>query len=134
MDYPVRFGEESVGKVQVSRQGLYYHVVCRCALTGNTMYRLEAFSGEKRVDLGILVPMDFGFGLQTKFPVSRLGEGALQFCIRLKHETAPGRHFVPIIPEEPFSYLERLKDAFLDIQDGKKGASLPEARKERFPG
>lgn len=128
MDYPVRFGEQSVGSARVSRQGLYYHVECRCALTGDTMYRLEASVGEKRVDLGILVPMDSGFGLQTKFPVSRLGEGELQFCIRPKQEAAPGRHFVPIIPEEPFSYLERLKDAFLEIQNGKKGASIPKSR------
>ena len=34
--------------------------------------------------------------------------------------------FVPIKPEEPFRYLERLKDAFLEIQEGKKGASLPQ--------
>ena len=129
MDYPVRFGEASVGKAQVTRQGLYYHVSCRCRLSGEGMYRLEVSSGEKRVNLGILVPMDFGFGLQTQFPVSRVGEGELNFCLRPRHEEPVGRHFVPIIPEEPFSYLERLKDAFLEIQNGKKGASIPESRK-----
>lgn len=129
MDYPVCFGEGAVGKAQVTRQGLYYHVSCRCRLSGEGMYRLEVSSGEKRVNLGILVPMDFGFGLQSQFPVSRVGEGELHFCLRPRHEEPVGRQFVPIIPEEPFSYLERLKDAFLEIQNGKKGASIPEPRK-----
>lgn len=129
MDYPVCFGEGSVGKAQVTRQGLYYHVSCRCRLSGEGMYRLEVSSGEKRVNLGILVPMDAGFGLQSQFPVSRVGEGELHFCLRPRHEEQVGRQFVPIIPEEPFSYLERLKDAFLEIQNGKKGASIPEPRK-----
>ena len=129
MDYPVCFGEGSVGKAQVTRQGLYYHVSCRCRLSGEEMYRLEVSSGEKRVNLGILVPMDAGFGLQSQFPVSRVGEGELHFCLRPRHEEPVGRQFVPIIPEEPFSYLERLKDAFLEIQNGKKGASIPEPRK-----
>ena len=93
------------------------------------MCRLEAFLGESRVDLGILVPMGAGFGLETRFPVSRVGEGALQFRIRPKGEAVSSRHFVPIIPEEPFSYLERLKDAFLELQNGKKGASLPKPQK-----
>lgn len=126
MDYAVRFGEEPVGKVQVTREGLYYHVICRCRLSGEGMYRLEAASGEKRVNLGILVPEDNGFGIKTRFPVSRIGEGELTFCLRPKHEQLGGRHFVPIIPEEPFSYLERLKDAFLETQNGKKGISLPD--------
>ena len=129
MDYAVHFGDDTVGKAQVTRQGLYYHVVCRCSLSGQVMYCLEASTGEKRVNLGILVPQETGFGLETRFPVSRVGEGELHFCLRPRHEEPVGRQFVPIIPEEPFSYLERLKDAFLEIQNGKKGASIPEPRK-----
>ncbi|MDD6966611.1 MAG: hypothetical protein SO355_08220 [Candidatus Faecousia sp.] len=128
MDYAVHFGDDTVGKAQVTRQGLYYHVVCRCSLSGQVMYCLEASTGEKRVNLGILVPQETGFGLETRFPVSRVGEGELSFRLRPRHDELGGRSFVPITPEEPFAYLERLKEAFLEIQNGKKGASIPKSR------
>ena len=38
--------------------------------------------------------------------------------------------FVPIRPEEPFRYLEQLKDAFLETQEGRKGAVLPPKQEE----
>ena len=115
MDYAVRFGDKTVGKAQVTVEGLYYHVVCRCKLTGEVMVRLEAACGDKRENLGILIPGENGFELDTRFPISRLLP---------RHDPLAGRVFVPITPEEPFAYLERLKTAFLEIQEGKKGASL----------
>ena len=39
-NYGVYFGNRPVGKVQVTRQGLYYHFLCRCELTGDVMCRL----------------------------------------------------------------------------------------------
>ena len=126
MDYAVRFGDKTVGKAQVTVEGLYYHVVCRCNLSGEVMVRLEVFCGDKRENLGILVPGKNGFGLDTRFPISRVGKGELSFRLLPRHDTLQGRVFVPITPEEPFAYLERLKTAFLEIQEGKKGASLPQ--------
>ena len=128
MDYGISFGEKIVGRAQAERQGLYYHVTCLCGLSGEVMHRLEGSCGEKRADLGILVPMEQGFGLDTRFPVSRVGEGELSFRLRPRHDELGGRSFVPITPEEPFAYLERLKEAFLEIQNGKKGASIPKSR------
>lgn len=125
MDYGVYFGDKSVGKAQVTEQGLYYHVVCRCSLSGEVMYRLEVSCEEKRENLGVLVPCESGFGLDTRFPISRVGRGELSFRLLPRHDPLQGRLFVPITPEEPFAYLSRLKDAFLEIQEGKKGASIP---------
>ena len=124
-NYAVSLGGKPVGRAQVTRQGLYYRVVCRCSLSGEVMYRLECACRERRTNLGILVPCESGFGLETRFPVSRVGEGKLTFTLQPKHDPLTGRSFVPIAPEEPFAYLARLKDAFLEIQDGKKGASIP---------
>ena len=81
--------------------------------------------GEKRENLGVLVPGENGFGLDTRFPISRVGRGVLSFRLLPRHDPLQGRLFVPITPEEPFAYLSRLKDAFLEIQEGKKGASIP---------
>ena len=69
--------------------------------------------------------MDAGFGVDTRFPVSRVGEGRLSFSLLPKHDPLGGRCFVPLCPEEPFGYLERLKDAFLETREGQMGASIP---------
>ena len=125
MDYAVTLHGTQVGKAQAEKQGLYYRVVCRCNLSGEVMYQLECGTGEKKTNLGSLVPMENGFGLNTRFPVSRIGEGTLTFTLLPRHESMEERTFVPIHPEEPFEYLERLKDAFLEVKDGEPGASLP---------
>lgn len=89
------------------------------------MYRLQCSTENKSTNLGILVPMENGFGLDTRFPISRLGEGTLSFSLLPRHEPMEERTFVPIHPEEPFEYLERLNEAFLETKDGQLGASLP---------
>ena len=55
MDYEVTLAGKPTGKAQAEKQGLYYHVVCRCRLSGDVMYRLECSVGEKKTNLGILV-------------------------------------------------------------------------------
>lgn len=125
-DYEVTLGGKRVGKLQLERQGLYYRVICRCNLSGEVMYRLEASGERGRTNLGILIPCESGFGLETRFPVSRIGVEKLDFTLQPKHDALGNRKFVPISPEEPFAYLSRLKDAFLEIQQGQMGASIPQ--------
>ena len=121
MEQELFFGDRSVGRVLVERQGLYYVFRCRCTLSGETAFRLFASCGEKQEDLGVLVPMGDSFGLDTRRPVKRLGEGVLSFRLVSKHD-APRTHFAPISPEEPFAYLQRLKDAYLETRNGQPGA------------
>ena len=124
-NYAVNLGQTPIGKAQVIRQGLYYRVICRCRLTGEVMYRLIVRGGGHEENLGVLIPMGGGFGLETKLPVKKMGEGELSFCVLPKHPELKGR-FVPIFPEEPFSYISRLKDAYLEVRDGQTGVVLPE--------
>ncbi len=123
--YGVFFGKDQAGKVQVLRQGLYYRFICRCQLSGDVVCRLYASCNGKRESLGVLVPMEGGFGLDTKIPAKRLGEGQLSFLLIPKHEPCQGQ-FIPIYPEEPFSYIERLKEAYLARKDGQVGILLRE--------
>lgn len=118
--YGVHFGNQLAGKVTVQRQGLYYRFSCRCRMTGETVCRLRVVCGDKQENLGILVPMDGGFGLDTKLPAKRLGEGQPEFTLIPKHERSGGT-FVPIYPEEPFAYIARLKDAYLVRKNGSVG-------------
>ncbi len=120
--YPVYFGDGEVGKVQVSREGLYYRFSCRCILSGNVVCRLRVDCGGKRESLGVVVPMGEGFGLDTRVPVKRIGEGTPRFSLGAKTESRG--EFIPLSPEEPFAYLERLKESFLEIRNGQAGVVL----------
>lgn len=124
-NYGVYFGNQPAGKVQVLRQGLYYRFICRCKLTGEVMCRLCVACGGQRESLGVVVPMDGGFGLDTKLPAKRLGEGKPEFTLVPKHEVSQGT-FVPIYPEEPFAYIERLKESYLTRKNGQVGIMLRE--------
>ena len=126
--YDVRIGDRTVGNVEVVKQGLYYRFICRCQLTGEVVCRLYVSCGGKRENLGVVVPMDSGFGMDTRVPVKRIGEGNPEFTLIPKHE-APTGQFVPIIPEEPFSYIERLKTSFLVRKYGEIGILVPEDQK-----
>ena len=123
MDYEVFFGKDKAGKVQVLREGLYYRFFCRCQLSGDVVCRLLVRCGEKQENLGVVVPMGDGFGLEKKVPVKHLGEENMEFFLMPKCDHIGGE-FVPIYPEEPFSYIARLKDAFLARQNGQMGAVI----------
>ena len=74
MEQELTFGSKSIGRVWAERQGLYYVFRCRCRLSGEAAFRLLATCGKNQEDLGILVPIDGGFGLDTRRPVKQLGE------------------------------------------------------------
>ncbi|MBQ3194188.1 MAG: hypothetical protein IJB59_11570 [Oscillospiraceae bacterium] len=118
-NYGVYFGRQLAGKVQVIRQGLYYRFICRCTLSGDVICRLQVTCGNSRENLGVVIPMDGGFGLDTRIPVKRLDTGCMEFLLVPKKEEIVTT-FVPISPEEPFAYLTRIKNAYLV----KRGAQL----------
>lgn len=119
-NYSVFFGNSQCGKVSVQRQGLYWRFQCRCRLSSEILCRLQVDCGGVQENLGILVPMDGGFGLDKKIPVKRLGEGIPSFRIAPSGEGAR-REFVPICPEEPFAYITRLKESYLVRRNGQAG-------------
>ena len=123
-NYDVTLNAEPVGKVQVLKEGLYLRIHCRCHLDGDVC-RLLVHCGEREENLGILVPKDGQFVLDTKIPAKRLGQGSYHFTVVPKKAVLAGK-FIPISPEEPFAYIERLKEAHLVRRGGKMGILLPE--------
>lgn len=121
--YDVLFSGQPVGKVRVERQGLYYCFSSCCQLSGEVIHKLAVTCGEHTENLGILVPEGKVFVLRVKIPVKRVGEGELHFRILPRHRELTGK-FVPLSPEEPFRYLARLENAFLEVRDGKIGITL----------
>lgn len=124
-NYDVLLGDKPVGKAYVERKGLYYRIRCRCGLSGEVIYKVLVSCGGEQENLGILVPVGEEFGLDTRIPVKRLGEGSLSFRAMPRHSGLRGK-FVPISPEEPFRYIARLKDAFLETRNGQIGIVIKE--------
>lgn len=121
--YQITMRDKPVGKAQVSREGLYYRIRCRCDLSGETVCRILVRCGSREENLGILVPQDGAFALETRIPVKKIGEGMLAFSVVPRHR-APEAGFISLSPEEPFRYITRLKDAYLIKHNGKTGVVL----------
>lgn len=126
--YPVGFGQARVGKVEVRKQGLYYRFFCRCQISGDVVCRLVVSCGGKQENLGVVVPLEEGFGLEKTVPCKRLGEGEPEFQLVPRRERSMGT-FVPISPEEPFAYISRLKDAYFERRYGQPGVVIPDMKK-----
>ena len=121
--YSVMLNDQQAGKVSVRRQGLYYHFSCICCLNNDNIYRLVVCCGDRREKLGILVPHEGSFILNTKLPVKHIGEGTMTFHLTSNQNSASGI-FVPICPEEPFAYIDRLKRAYLKRRYGQLGVQI----------
>ncbi len=122
-NYEIYMGGQAVGIAQVRREGLYYRFQCRCKLTGEIMYRITVTVGDREESLGIPIPEKGEFCLDIRIPVKRFEKGEPTFRVLPKHEPMKG-HFVPICPDEPFVYLSRLKNAYLEVQKDRIGIVL----------
>lgn len=121
--YPIFLGQEQIGEAKVIRQGLYDQFFCRCKLSGEIVHRLVLKMGNQTENLGILVPNGAFFELTKKLPVSRVGKGPFRICAVPRH-TQLDERFIPLIPDEPFSYLHRLNGAYLAWRDGQIGVII----------
>lgn len=122
--YAVYFGESKCGKVQILRQGLYYNIFCRCTLGKDLVCRLRVQFQNTDRNLGVLIPAEDGFGLRTRVPVKYFQDKPIRFLLVPVHTVKNGT-FAPICPEEPFSYIEKLKESYLARKDGNLGIWLP---------
>ena len=146
MEYEVYLENHIAGKVQLTKQGLYYRVLCHCSLPQNVVYRLYGICGEMQENIGVLMPDGDGFLLDRKIPAKRL-TGCTKFLlsdgsepekeVTAEPESEPEAEitddtgsdtgtFVPIHPEEPFAYLHKLESAFYEEQNGQIGARIQE--------
>lgn len=128
--FDITLGGRPVGQAAVFQKGLYLYFDCRCRLSGETVCRIRVRRGEKEVDLGIPVPEGRDFVLRKKLPAKKLGDGVPEFWVAPKKVTLP-ENWVPVRAEEPFAYLSRLEDAYLEVRDGQVGISLREGSTAR---
>ena len=101
-----------IGTARIKKTGLYYEFTCSCNLPKQGIYRLWTKREDQLMNLGICVPQGSGYGLTTRVPVSRLGEGTIAI-------EAHEKGFIPdtksqtVIEEEPFRRLQDLDKAYL---------------------
>ena len=120
--YEILLWDRPVGKAEVTREGLYYRFRCKCELPDNTVCRVTA----GKESLGVLVPAGTGFALDSRLPVKRFGDSVPEFRLVPNKPVLDGK-FIPIKPEEPFAYLERLQDAYLIRRGDEIGIYIKEA-------
>lgn len=102
---------QAVGTVQVTKEGLYYRLFCRCRVADGEIHRLYAGS-EK---LGVLIPEKRELTLRTKVAAKRLMPG----CTFTIGENSGC--FYPIRPGEAFDHLDKLRTGRLGWRDGRAG-------------
>ena len=119
--FEIKLWDKVVGRAEVKREGLYYRFFCRCHMREDTLCRVAV----GREDLGILVPVDDGFGLETKIPAKRFADTVPEFRLIPNKPMLEGK-FIPIKPEEPFAYIQRLKEGYLHCRNGEYGLVIKE--------
>lgn len=123
-NYEVFLNGNSVGQAEVIREGLYYRFRCRCDLSGDVC-KLMVTCGNHQENLGVLVPGKGGFALETKLPIKRFSGEKPEFIVVPNRAVLTGK-FVPIYPEEPFAYIEKLKNAYFIRRNGQAGVIIQE--------
>lgn len=126
LSYDIFLGSQKIGTAVVKRQGLYYRFHCECQLSGQVIYKIVVSCDGRKESLGICVPENGCFKVESRVPVKRLGEGTLSFRAVPKHAQLPGR-FIPIRSEEPFMYISQLQTARLRRHGEQIGIELEES-------
>ncbi len=125
--YEITLAGEPVGTAKVTRRGLYYGIDCRCQLLRSNVYDLTAHWGNQAVHIGVPVPEGNSLHLGKTLPTKQAGQGSPVFTLTPRHEKMTGQ-FVPVYPEEPFAYLQRLQEAYLQVRQGQTGVVLQEQK------
>lgn len=120
--YVVYLGDKPAGKLNIAREGLYYSLVCHCQVPEDAVYRLYAVTGKVRENLGVVIPEADGCALVKKIAVKKLQNDSY-FVLSAGSPQEAGS-FIPICPEEPFSYIAHLESAFLEVRGGQTGVIL----------
>ena len=107
------------GLAEIIREGLYYRIRVHCPQSG----RVLVYEAKGMRDLGICVPSEGEFVIETRVPVKQLGEGELSFCV-----TSDKNMFHPVEADKPFEHPDILRDCVLCFQKGQIGVQMAISR------
>ena len=112
--FVVMLGEQPVGQVKVSKEGLYYKFTCTVQLDQGSWYHLIAHSEGECIDLGLCVPHNNLFTVCTRMPAKRFQYAKYDFILSDESEKV----LVKIHNRQPFSYIQNLSASRFLKKDG----------------
>ena len=121
--YDVYLGSEVIGTAELLREGMTVCIRCKCRISGEVPYRVMMTLIGQTIDLGLLTAKDGCFSLSYRLP-ARILEGASPEFRAVPRSVQLNGNFVPISADEPFSYLSRMGNAYLQRRNGVLGVVL----------
>lgn len=112
--YEITYRGQTVGTVDVTREGLYCRIRARCRVSDKKIHRLYA-GGEK---LGVLMPDREELVLECRIPAKHLRTGSGFSLDENRGE------YIPIRQGTPFLRLDKIRMGKLDFRDGVPGLLL----------
>lgn len=116
--YPVYDGKRKVGDICLETKGLYCHYRCVCVIPKDRIYRVMAFVGDTRINLGVCIPKAEQWESCGKFPARLIASEKPRFQVVCGENSG---QFCPLDPLLPFEQIDRLNTCTFTIQDGKAG-------------
>ncbi len=120
MEYDVTCGENVVGRVNVTKEGLYTRFQCICNLPDDGVYRALMICGNQKTDLGICVPNQSQFAVNKRLQSKCIPDGEMAFVIVPASQT-DSRRFIPVSSGMPFDCISALAHARLCNRNGSYG-------------
>ena len=111
--FEIFFNEAVTGQAEMVKEGLYYKIHCTCSLPNSGIHRIIISDGEITRDLGICVPVGDKFVLNTRVPVKNIKGDQPKFHLVSGKHTA-----IPVATGKPFSALDKLETARLQVTNG----------------
>lgn len=118
--YDIILDGKCVGQAEVSREGLYYRIICHCQLPEHSLCKIQITCEAQTETLGTLVPEGEKFVLCKKVPTKQFPGRILSFHAIEKGE----ERFVPVFDGKPFPYVSKLNTARLERRNGQLGIVL----------
>ena len=112
--YEILMYDRCVGNADVKKEGLYYLITCTCLPPDTRIHRIKVSDGSKERDLGICVPDGTKFCLTSRVPIKHLKGECFSFTLTPEKDEG-----LPVAPEEPFIYLDKIETARLQITNGR---------------
>ena len=115
--YEILQGNKVVGTMDVSREGLYYRFRGKCGLEEAQISRVKVACGGRTENLGVLLPCNGVFLLDTKRPAKQFADTAPAFFIASENEDK----WLPLNENTPFPKLEALENGVFQSRDDVPG-------------
>lgn len=125
MSYDIYYLGKAIGKAEVTQQGLYHCITCRCRLPKDSVHRIYVSDGGKNTCLGVCMPDGDIFTLEKKIPRKYMSGLDLEFYVDEQIKEVK-RKFIPISPEEPVAVIDKLRHARFAVRDNTACLEFPQ--------